>query len=89
MNTTVPESELRMLREALKANEHRDGFRSYVIVGPGTKGSNFATINLKKRAASLVSKGLFSETAHGYEVIEAGRAALNTSGTPNGEQQHG
>ncbi|NTF23602.1 hypothetical protein G6L37_35095 [Agrobacterium rubi] len=76
VSTKPTEAEMRLLREVLKSNEHRDGFRSYVVVGAGTKGGNFGKIALQKRAASLVRKGHLSETAHGYEITENGKAQL-------------
>jgi hypothetical protein len=76
MTDKVTEHEMRMLQEALRENDHREGFRSYVVMGSGTKGGNFRRISLEKRAASLVRKGHLRETAHGYEVTETGRALV-------------
>lgn len=70
------EAEMRLLREVVKSNDHRDGFRSYVVMGAGTKGSNFHRIALEKRATSLVKKGHLAETAHGYEITDVGRAQI-------------
>lgn len=75
-STRPTEAEMRLLREVVRSNDHRDGFRSHVIMASGTKGSNFHRIALEKRAASLVRKGHLSQTAHGYEITAAGRAQI-------------
>lgn len=70
------EAEMRLLREVIRFNDHPDGFRSYVVMGSGSKGSNFGKIAQSKRAASLVRKGHLAETAHGYEITASGRAQI-------------
>jgi len=76
VSTKPTEVEMRLLREVVRSNDHRDGFRSHVIMGSGTKGSNFHRIALEKRATSLVKKGHLSATAHGYEITDVGRAHI-------------
>lgn len=70
----ISDHELGMLKEAVRSNDHAEGFRSYVPMAAGS----FARINLEKRATSLLSKGLFAKTAHGYELTAAGRAAIKS-----------
>lgn len=73
------EAELRLLREVLRCNDHPEGFRSYVVMGSGSKASNFSKISMEKRAAALVRKGHLVTTAHGYEITGTGRAAVDAA----------
>jgi hypothetical protein len=70
------EAEMRLLAEVMRHNDHPDGFRSYVIMGYGSKGSNFHRMATVKRASSLIRKGMLAETPHGYEITEVGRAMV-------------
>jgi hypothetical protein len=72
----VTENEVRLLQDVAQCNDHPEGFRSYVVMGTGSKGSNFGKIALGKRAASLVRKGHLSGTPYGYEITTSGRALL-------------
>lgn len=49
---------------------------SYVVMGSGSKGSNFGKIATQKRADALVEKGLLAGTPHGNEITTAGRDVL-------------
>lgn len=66
-----------MLRDVIKFNDHKDGFRSYVINSGGSKASNFMKIALQKRAGNLVAKGMLKETPYGYEITDMGRRAID------------
>jgi hypothetical protein len=82
------EAETRMLEEVLRCNDHHEGFRSYVVMGSGSKGSNFGKISQQKRADSLVRKGHLAATPYGYEITPVGRAQIAAAdGLKNSNEQ--